>query len=133
MIHYILDTNALLRYLRNDIPQQADEVAQLFAKAKESTVVATIPVSVFLEAVFALSKVYGEPKESIGSQLFDIASSPVLDIEKRDIVKNALLLWKKEKVSFVDCLILAQVQREGKTLFTFDKRLQKLARRKNTP
>ena len=76
-----------------------------------------------------LSKHYGEQKDTIGTQLFDLASSPILDIEKRDMVKKALLIWKAENSSFVDCLVLAQAQEEGKALFTFDKKLERLAKK----
>ncbi len=129
MRNYILDTNALLRYLTNDIPLQAQEVTELFAKVKRQEITVSIPAAVFLEAVFTLSKFYGEQKNEIGEQLFNIASNPILSIEKREIVIKALLLWKTEEVSFVDCLVLAQVWFEEKTLFTFDKRLERLAKR----
>ncbi len=130
MTHYLLDSNTLLRYLRKDVPKQGEQVVALFTHAKQSQAIITIPVAVILEVVFVLSKFYGEPREVIGAQLFTLASSPILDIEKRDIVKKALLIWKIENMSFVDCLVLAQAQEEGKELFTFDKRLQKIA--KNT-
>lgn len=133
MTHYLLDANALLRFLRKDILTQAEQVAALFAQVKQSAVVVTIPLAAILESVFVLSKVYGEQKEAVGSKLFAIASNPTLNIEKREIVKKALALWKVEAISFVDCLVLAEALIEDKTLFTFDKRLKKIALRKNTP
>lgn len=133
MTHYLLDANALLRFLRNDIPKQAQQVAALFSQAKQSAVVVTIPLAVILETVFVLSKVYDERKEEVGSKLFATVSNPVLDIESREIVQQALLMWKNESVSFVDCLVLAKARDEEKVLFTFDKKLQRLVQRQNTP
>lgn len=126
MIHYLLDANALLRFLRKDIPKQAELVAALFIQAKQSTVLVTIPLAAILETVYVLSKVYREPKEAIGSKLFDITSSPMLEIESRETVKQALLIWKNTTVSFVDCLVLAKALAEGKRLFTFDQKLKRL-------
>lgn len=133
MIHYILDTNALLRFLRNDIPEQADVVAAMLTKAKHSEATVTVPLPVIMETVFTLQKFYGVEKEAIGEQLFSLASHPLLVIEHREVVEQALLFWKLESVSFVDCLVLAQARIEGKTLLTFDKKLKWLALRKNTP
>ncbi len=126
MTNYLLDANALLRYLRKDIPNQAELVAALFIQAKQSTVLVTIPLAAILETVYVLSKVYHEPTEGIGSKLFDIASSPMLEIESREIVKQALLIWKNSSISFVDCLVLAKARAEGKKLFTFDRKLKHL-------
>lgn len=128
MIQYLLDTNAFLRYLRKDVPQQTDRVIALFTQAKQSKILVTIPVAVILEVVFVLLKHYGEQKDAIGIQLFDLVSSPILDVENREIVKQALLIWKNSTISFVDCLVLAKARAEGKKLFTFDKKLQRLAR-----
>lgn len=129
MTHYILDTNALLRYLLNDILHQAQDVAQLFEKVKQQEITVSIPTAVFLESVFTLSRFYGEQKDEIGEQLFNVASNPILSIEKREIVKKALLVWKTEGVSFVDCLVLAEAWFEEKTLFTFDKALVRLSKK----
>ena len=124
---YLLDTNALLRYLRNDIPKQSAQVTEIVAKAKQRQAIVTIPVVVFMELVFALWKFYGETKEAIGNQLFTLASNPVLDVEKREIVRQAFLLWKEKNVSFVDCFLAIEASIEGKTLFTFDEKLKRLA------
>ena len=129
MTDYVLDTNALLRYLLNDITDQAQDVAQLFEKVKRKEITVSIPAAVFLEAVFTLSKFYDLQKDAIGEQLFAVASNPILTIEKREIIKKALLIWKTEGVSFVDCLVLAEASFHGKTLFTFDQRLRRLSKR----
>ena len=128
MTHYLLDANALLRFFRKDITRQAEEVAGLFVQAKQSAITITIPLAAILETVFVLLKVYGEQKELIGSRLFAVASNPMITVESREIVKQALLIWKSEAISFVDCLVFAQAQREWKELFTFDKKLKRLAK-----
>lgn len=129
MTHYLLDANALLRFLRKDIPKQSELVEAIFIQAKQSTILVTIPLAAILETVYVLLKVYREPKEAIGSKLFDITSSPMLEIESREIVKQALLIWKNTTISFVDCLVLAKALAEGKKLFTFDQKLKRLAQR----
>lgn len=127
MTHYLVDANALLRYLRNDIPDQAEQVTGLFRQAKQGKILITISIEVILETVYVLLKYYRENKEVIGNQLFDFISLPMISIEKRDIVGEAFLLWKTESISFVDCLVLAQSKIEGKMLFTFDRKLRQLA------
>lgn len=129
MKHYLLDANALLRFLRKDVPKQSELVVALFIQVKKSAILVTIPLAAILETVYVLSKVYRESKEAIGSKLFDITSSPMLAIENREIVQQALLMWKNTPISFVDCLVLAKALAEGKELFTFDQKLKQLAKK----
>lgn len=57
MKRYLLDTNALLRYLLNDNPGQADEIANILTLVKNGEAEATIPLVIFLETAYVLTTV----------------------------------------------------------------------------
>lgn len=126
MKDYILDTNALLRYLRNDIPAQADEVDTLFQSAREGFATITIYPLVILEAVYVLWKQYGVEKKDVATQLCFCIDTIYFDVREKDALRSAMNEWGNGTISLVDAYLLFQGKYEGKIVFTFDKKLQKL-------
>ena len=126
MSEYLLDTNYILRFLLNDIPSQVKIIKDKFLLAKEGKINITVPYIVFLELDFALSKIYQFSKDKIVDKLLSIIASPYLDIEKRNILLQALSFFSKTNISFVDSVLLVEARQTGKQLLTFDKKLKKL-------
>lgn len=126
MKKYSLDANALLRYFLRDNALQVERIDNYLKEAKEEQISVFLSILVFVEAVYTLQKFYGTSREEIGRQLFDFASLPYLAIEKRDIVRDALLLYPKTTISFIDILLAVEAKYHGMELITFDKKLQKL-------
>lgn len=128
MKHYIGDANIVLRYILNDIPEQADEVEKYFLKAARGEIIVTIPVIVFVELVYVLYKQYLLGRTDIQTRLTMVAQMPHLDVDNRHIILEALSTWAKTTVSFIDCLLLSAANDTGKELLTFDRKLKRLAR-----
>ena|SRR3989344_6951482 len=123
----ILDANAFLRFLLNDVADQANEVAELFKAAKGSKIkIDVLQITVF-EIVFALEKYYKFPKNEIVSKVGVLLTTPYLRIQDVKIFQDALILFNNKKVDFVDCFLICSAQDKGVGLFTFDKHLQSLA------
>ncbi len=128
MKRILLDTNSLLRLLLNDIPSQKKIVEELLQKAKSRQIYILIPEIVIFEVEFALNKYYCVPKDKVIEKLQIIVSMNFIDIESRQSFILALDLYTKQKMSFVDCFILAKSKIEGYELFTFDKKLNNAKR-----
>lgn len=126
MTNLILDTNAFLRLLLNDIPEQADKVSQVISKAKQSKVRLSVPQIVIFEIVYVLTKFYKFPKDKIIDKVETILKSPHLDIQDQNIFLPALQLYAKQNLSFVDCFLLSQAKESNASIFSFDKELLKL-------
>lgn len=126
MIIYLLDTNAVLRYLLNDIAPQAREVDKLFTLAKDSKCRVIVKSVVFVETVFVLTKSYGLNRAEVARQLSEFINIPYLEFEDRDLLSETLSKFSAVTVSFVDLMLAVEAQKTGKTLITFDKKLQKL-------
>ncbi|MBR6422846.1 PIN domain-containing protein [bacterium] len=111
----VIDTNVILRYLLNDIPEQADEAAKIIGNGAIS-----FP-EIIAEVVYVLVKLYSVPREKINEIV-----SPVIDeieFENADVVKAALYYYSHTKFDFVDSLLLARKQILNEDIFTFDKKL----------
>lgn len=123
----LLDTNVILRFLLNDIQEQATEVSKLFAKAKSKELDLFIPQIVIFELEFALDKYHKFPKKEIVDKLGVLFVTPYLEIQDADIFQNALALFNSKNIDFVDCFLLCQAKAKDISIFTFDEDLQKIA------
>lgn len=126
MTIYSLDTNAVLRYLLNDVTVQAQQVDKLFTLAKDLKCRVIVKSVVFVETVFVLTKSYGLNRAEVASQLSGFLSIPYIEFDDRDLLSETLSKFSAVTVSFVDLMLAVDAQKTGKTLITFDKRLQKL-------
>ena len=123
MKSYLLDTNVFLRYLLADIPDQMAAAKYHFVQAKLGKISLTIPVFVFVEAVYTLTKFYGISKTDVVDKLRDVAQISYLNVEKRNILVLALTDYKTTSVSFIELLLFYEAKENDKELLTFDKKL----------
>lgn len=126
MSRFIIDANAFLRLLLNDIPSQADQVEKILRHAKENRVELLTPQIVIFELAFALDKYYHFPKEQVIDKLKAILSTKYLKIQNREVLKKAIELFSYRQVSLVDCFLVCFAGQEKASIFTFDKKLKKL-------
>ena len=111
----LVDANVILRYLLNDIPEQAESASSVIGSGAF-----TLP-EIVAEVVYVLVRLYNVPREEIK----DIVS-PVFDeiqIENKDVVVKALATYSETKFDFVDSLLLSRKSLLGDEIFTFDKKL----------
>jgi predicted nucleic-acid-binding protein len=116
-----LDANVILRFLRNDDPQQAPIAAELFkqAQAKEVELLAS-PVTL-LEVFYVLASTYKQPRVAVAGILHTLVSSGLVTCEDGDIALEALQRITANKVSFGDAYLAATALRAGEELASFDK------------
>lgn len=121
----ILDTNVFLRFLLDDIPDQAKEATKIFNKAKSKKLNILIPQIVIFEILFALEKYYKFPKKEVIEKVESILIAEYLNIQDRAVFPETLELFKASNVDFVDCFLLCKAKQSNSKLFTFDKELNK--------
>lgn len=122
----VIDTNAFLRLLLNDIPQQADRVEHLIRQAKRKEVRIIVPQIVLFEIDFILRKYYSFEKQEVIDKLKSLISASYFEIDSIDIFQNALIFYKENSVSFADCFLISKAKTEKADLFTFDQKIKKL-------
>ena len=111
----LIDANVILRYLLNDISEQADKAADIIDSGAY-----TLP-EIVAEVVYVLTKLYSVPREKICEIV-----SPIFDeveIDNKDIVLQALKTFAETKFDFVDSLLIARKELKSEVIFTFDKKL----------
>lgn len=125
---YVLDTNSLLRFLLDDIPSQTKIVKEKIKLAKQGELKLIVHALVIFEVIYALTKVYGFPKEKVVNVLKKIIAFKYLDISEREIISDALEVYLIKNLSFVDCFLYKLSHKFNAELFTFDRNLEKLSK-----
>lgn len=114
----LLDANAVLRYLLEDIQEQSDVVAETIEAGAEVT------VEVLAECVYVLSGVYHVSRSDIAESLGILLDE--VTCRRKRVAAAALCLYSGSSFDFVDCVLAAEVSENGREALTFDKKLQSL-------
>ena len=124
----IIDTNVLLRYWLKDHPQESPRAKKLFEQAQQGEIRVMVPQIVIIEAGVMLRRYYKYPKQQVVGYLLPIISRGWLEIESRNLLLEALGIYKVRGIDLVDAFLLAQSQTMKAKLMTFDKKLAQLAK-----
>ncbi|MBM6953739.1 PIN domain-containing protein [Enorma phocaeensis] len=114
----LLDADAVLRYLLEDVQEQADIVARSIELGAEVT------VEVLAECVYVLSGVYRASRSDIAESLRILLDE--VTCRRKRVATTALGLYSASSLDFVDCVLAAEVAEGGREVLTFDKKLQGL-------
>jgi predicted nucleic-acid-binding protein len=121
-----LDTNVLVRYLVWDDKKQAQKAADCIKRIIDSGNSCFINVIVFSELVWVLESAYRYNREEIAEVCEKILMIKQFEIESKDIVRMAVIDYKKGKADLADYLIGKINMHEGcKFTYTFDRTLKK--------
>jgi predicted nucleic-acid-binding protein len=118
-----VDTNLFLRYLTNDIPEQANAIEALLRRAAAGEVLLVTNSLVMTELVWTLESYYRLPPQSIQDKVLAILNTPGLEVREGDLVLQAVLWYAEKNVDFIDAYNTAWLLDQGiKTACTFDRK-----------
>jgi len=116
-----LDTNVILRYLLNDIPEQAEAVDELLREAEEGKILLRTNALVIAEIVWTCESYYELPKDEIRDKVLMILNTPGLEVEDAELLAEAVVLYVEKNVDFIDAYNACWAREEGIPLaYTFD-------------
>lgn len=120
-----VDTNILVRILVEDPdqPAQTSAARELASKAKQ----VFVPLVVQVETVWVLESGYKLHKENVAQVLEHLEVNQAFILENEELCQSALELYRSSNVDYSDCIILTYCRTRDLNLYTFDKRLSKLA------
>lgn len=114
----LLDANAVLRYLLEDVVEQTEVVEQAVIDGAEVT------IEVLAEVVYVLEGVYDVQRQRIRETLSVLLGEVTYRDQK--VVAEALSLFTASHLDFIDCVLAAQHNVGGRRVLTFDKQLLRL-------
>jgi predicted nucleic-acid-binding protein len=97
-----IDTNLFLRYLTNDISEQADQVEVLLQKAAVVEISLVPTTLVIAEIVWTLASFYKVSREQIRERILAILNTPGLEVAESDLLIEAATNYAAKNVDFID-------------------------------
>jgi len=117
------DANLFLRYLTNDVPEQADAVEQLLRHAAAGGLVLVTNPLVMAEIVWTLETFYQLPRSDIKDKVLAILNTPGLDVVDGELILQAMTWYTEKNVDFIDAYNAAWMRSLGlKIACTFDRK-----------
>ena len=118
-----VDTNLFLRYLTDDVPEQARAVEELLHRAATGQVHLIANSLVIAEIIWTLESFYRLPRTDIQEKVMAILNTPGLEIPEDDLILQALTNYVDQNIDFIDAYNWAWMQqRELARISTFDRR-----------
>jgi len=114
----IVDANFILRYLLNDVEDQAKEAFLILSSCSISLL-----NEVIAEIVYVLEKVYRVDRIRIGNELKDLIENDNIIIDNIDVMSFALDIYAKSSLDFIDSLLCGYAKITNATVYTFDRKL----------
>ena len=115
-----LDANCLLRWLLDDIPEQAEMVTVL-VDSGESVAVAD---AALIETIFVLEKIKKISRETIEKAILAVFGKNSIICNRELFIEVLPIYTGHPKLSFVDCYLEVLARKTGTVpLLTFDKKL----------
>ena len=110
-----VDANVFLRYLTNDVPEQADAVDAFLDRAALGEIRLVTSVLVIAEVVWTLGSFYKRSKDQVREAVLALCHTPGLDVEDADGLVQAAEWHAEHNVDFADAYHAAWVRARGLT------------------
>ncbi|MBN1321352.1 MAG: PIN domain-containing protein [Thermoleophilia bacterium] len=118
-----VDTNVFLRFLTNDVPEQAAAAETLFERAAAGEVMLVTNTMVLAELVSVLESYYQLAPPDVQERAMAVATMDGLLLPEADLVIDALLVYAVSGVDFADAYNACWAKQQGLTqVVTFDRR-----------
>jgi predicted nucleic-acid-binding protein len=115
-----LDANIILRFLRNDDPQQSRTAAELFKQAEKKELQLLVSPVTIMEVFYVLARAYGMPRPEVARILQTLIGSGLALCEDGGIALDALRRITSNKTSFGDAYLMAAAAQANEEIVTFD-------------
>ena len=120
---YLLDTNILIRFLRQDHPTMGPATKVLFQAAARGEVRLVIEESILAEAVYVLQSVYKQGRAEIAAALQALLRrAPAIQTARPAVLHDALERYRRHpQVDFADALLGASAVDQKVPVASFDR------------
>ncbi len=102
MENKFVDTNVFLRYLTKDDSSKYERCRQMFKRALEGEINLSTSGMVIAELIWTLLSYYKVPKAEVIEKISVIVGTGSLFIPDKDVLADALVLYARKNVDFID-------------------------------
>ncbi len=118
-----VDTNVFLRFLTDDIPEQAEQAAELLQAAGAGKTALVTSALVIAEIVWTLESYYELSRGEVARLVLAILNTPGLRVEHGELIAEAAGLYAQLNVDYADAFNACWMRRQGlDQVVTFDRK-----------
>src|SRR4030042_930211 len=116
-----IDTNIFLRYLTKDDPLKYDKCRKIFKKTIEGNVELVTSGIVIAELIWTLLSYYKVQKADVIEKISIIVNTDNLYIPDKDIITDALVLFGRKNIDYIDAYNAVFMKRYGfEKIYSYD-------------
>jgi uncharacterized protein len=121
MNDYFIDTNIFLRFLTDDVPEQAKAIDKLLTRVEKGALELHTSVLTIAEVVWTLESYYGLQPDDVRNKVIGILNTPGLQVENAELIAQAMGIYVDANIDFVDAYNGLWMRERGiNTAITFD-------------
>jgi predicted nucleic-acid-binding protein len=117
---WALDTNVLVRYITQDDKRQSAAAARFIEEELSAARPGFVSLVTLLETVWVLESRYGVERLNLCDLLDDLLSTASLEVQEAPAVRQAVALYRTDKVDLHDALITTLAAARSAQVVTFD-------------
>ncbi len=124
----VVDSNIILRFLTNDIPDKAAAGEALLLRVEAGQEEVFLPDLAIADIVWMLEKFYRVEKSKIREMMTPILAAEGLICSSKGQVLSALAIYTKLNIDWTDAFIAAQMKEsEWHEIYSYDRDFDKLS------
>jgi predicted nucleic acid-binding protein len=108
-----VDTNIFIRYLTKDDPSKYAKCREIFRKTIEGEIEVVTSALVIAELIWTLLSYYKVPKADVIEKVSIIIATENLFIPDKDIIADALVLYARKNIDYIDAYNAAFMKYQG--------------------
>jgi len=122
----ILDTNVILRFLLNDVPELYGKAERIFLQVEEGKLEVLLSDLVLSECVWVLEKFYKVPRQEIAEKISSFLQAKGVHTETpKSVFEEALSTWSGSTLDWTDAFLVAKASHGNTKLLTFDREIKR--------
>ena len=123
-----VDTNIFLRFLVNDIPQQADACEAIFRRAVAGEEALYTTDMVIAEIVWVLESYYDLSRSEVRTKVEKILNTQNLTCDSKETIIHALVLYDEKRIDYIDAYNACIIKIKGiGEIYSYDKHYDRLS------
>lgn len=117
------DTNFLLRFYLDDLPDQAFKAQNMVQAAKDGNILLVTDLIVICEMVWVMDSFYDLDKEVIAEKIINLYRTPGIAVLNGNLLPDALSFYVSKNIDFTDAIVAASAAKNHVGyLASFDKK-----------
>ena len=121
-----VDSNVVLRFLLSGDSVLSDSAKKIFKDAEDGKIKIYLDEVILAEVIWVLLSFYKMAKVEVCGRMAKLVVCRWIVNPRKELIVNALAIWSKTKLSYIDCWLFTFCRDSGFRMRTFDLALMRV-------